>query len=477
VNREKARLLQFKLVLLDGVSSGVAFLLAYWVRSTLLSARFGEIYPLARYSGVLAIAVVSLPVLFMLLKVYETDGSVLARKTPLGRDLDKLNRLFRGVALEYVLLSAIVFSLKLHYLSRLLIGLFVGLDFVLLGIARVGLWPQLYRRANRKPVRVLIVGSGSKARELARTLTETPHVGTAFLGFVVDKGAVLDSLDGHPILGGLEELDKMIDRYVVDEVLLALPHATATDLDPILLMCEQRGVTARLAFDVAPLGAARLYLERLGDVPLLTFSTVPNNSYLLAVKRVIDAVLSSLLVILTLPIFVIVAVLIKITTKGSVFYKQVRCGLNGRKFTFYKFRSMVKGADEQRDEVAHLNEAKGPIFKISTDPRVTPVGRFLRKTSIDELPQLFNVLKGEMSLVGPRPPLPKEVKLYETWQRRRMSVKPGLTCLWQVSGRSSLSFDEWVAMDLRYIDNWSLGQDFRILLRTIPAVLTRRGAW
>ena len=474
MNREKARLLQFKLVLVDIVTTGGAFLLAYWVRSTHLSLRFGDIYPLSRYGGVVTVAVVSLPLLLMLLKVYEPDGSVLERRTPLGRDLA---RLFKGVALEYVLLSAIVFTLKMHYVSRLLVGLFVGIDFVLLGLVRVGLWPLLYRRAHREPVRILIVGSGSRAREIAKTLTETPHVGTSFLGFVVDKGAVLDRLGGHPILGSLEELEATIDRFVVDEVLVALPDTTATDLEPILLMCEQRGVTVRLAFEIAPVGAARLFLDRLGNVPLLTFSTVPNNAYLLAIKRVIDFVFSSLLLLLTLPVFIIVPVLIKLTSTGPVFYGQIRCGLNGRKFNFYKFRSMVDGADEKRDEVAHLNEAKGPIFKISADPRVTRLGRFLRRTSIDELPQLFNVFKGEMSLVGPRPPLPQEVELYETWQRRRMSMKPGLTCLWQVSGRSSLSFDEWVSMDLRYIDNWSLGQDFRILLRTIPAVLTRRGAW
>ncbi|MGH9318533.1 MAG: sugar transferase, partial [Vicinamibacteria bacterium] len=232
-----------------------------------------------------------------------------------------------------------------------------------------------------------------------------------------------------------------------------------------------------VACDYRIRASARAYLERLEDVPLLTFSTVPSDSNLLALKRVTDVALSSALLLLASPLFAVVPILIKSTSRGPVLYRQVRCGLNGRRFTFYKFRSMVEGADEQREEIAHLNEAKGPIFKISSDPRVTPVGRLLRKTSIDELPQLINVLKGEMSLVGPRPPLPQEVELYEPWQRRRMSMKPGLTCLWQVSGRSVLTFEEWVDLDLHYIDNWSLGRDFQILLRTIPAVLSRRGAW
>ena len=194
-------------------------------------------------------------------------------------------------------------------------------------------------------------------------------------------------------------------------------------------------------------------------------------------KRVIDVVGSGLGIILLSPLLLFIAVLIRLTSPGPVLYIQKRSGLNGRKFVLYKFRSMYKGAHERLAELAHKNEVSGPIFKIKNDPRITPVGKFLRKFSLDELPQLFNVFAGQMSLVGPRPPLPKEVNQYETWQRRRLSMRPGITCLWQISGRNKIKFDEWMKLDLEYIDNWSLGLDFKILLKTIPAVLFAKGAY
>jgi exopolysaccharide biosynthesis polyprenyl glycosylphosphotransferase len=211
-------------------------------------------------------------------------------------------------------------------------------------------------------------------------------------------------------------------------------------------------------------------------MPLLSFTTTPNNPNLLALKRVLDLVLGSVILVMAAPLFVIVPILIKLTSRGPVFFEQVRCGLNGRQFVFRKFRSMVDGADELKKDIEHLNEVKDPVFKMSSDPRVTTIGHFLRRSSIDELPQLYNVIRGDMSLVGPRPPLPDEVERYHPWQRRRLSMKPGLTCLWQVSGRSELGFDDWVALDLYYIDHWSPWLDLQILLRTIPAVFSARGA-
>jgi len=195
------------------------------------------------------------------------------------------------------------------------------------------------------------------------------------------------------------------------------------------------------------------------------------------IKRGVDLVLGTFLALVSLPLAIAITLAIKLTSSGSVLFKQTRLGLNGRPFTFLKFRSMVANAHELRPKVAHLNEADGPIFKLMRDPRVTPLGRFLRRSSLDELPQLWNVLTGDLSLVGPRPPLPEEVLFYTPTQRRRLDVKPGITCLWQVRGRSLLTFERWVELDLRYIDEWSLLLDFVILLETVPAVLNRRGAW
>ena len=222
---------------------------------------------------------------------------------------------------------------------------------------------------------------------------------------------------------------------------------------------------------------ARLELEELEGVPFLTFTTTPSNETQLALKRALDVAVSLLVLALAGPAIGIAALAIRSTSPGSVLFKQKRIGLNGRMFTLYKFRTMIEDAHARREEVAHLNEMNGPAFKAKDDPRVTPVGRFLRRFSLDEIPQLWNVLKGDMSLVGPRPPIPEEVASYHRWHRRRLSMKPGLTCLWQISGRNDIQdFDRWMKLDLQYIDNWSPTLDLKILLRTIPAVLSGKGA-
>jgi len=221
---------------------------------------------------------------------------------------------------------------------------------------------------------------------------------------------------------------------------------------------------------------ARVELEELEGIPFLTFTTTPSNESQLALKRLLDVAVSMLLLLLALPVIGIAAIAIRLSSPGAVLFKQKRMGLNGRVFTLFKFRTMFEDALERRGEVTHLNQMTGPVFKAKSDPRITAVGRVLRKFSLDELPQLWNVLKGDMSLVGPRPPIPEEVAAYHRWHRRRLSMKPGLTCLWQVSGRNDVDFDRWMKLDLQYIDNWSPSLDLKILLRTIPAVLSGRGA-
>jgi exopolysaccharide biosynthesis polyprenyl glycosylphosphotransferase len=217
-------------------------------------------------------------------------------------------------------------------------------------------------------------------------------------------------------------------------------------------------------------------LEELDGIPLLSFTTTPSNPAQLVVKRILDLSLSLFLFLLTLPIQLLAVIAIRLTSSGPVFFRQTRCGLNGRHFTLLKLRTMDAGAEQRLSEISHLNEMTGPVFKVSKDPRLTMVGRLLRRLSIDELPQLWNVIRGDMSLVGPRPPLPEEVSQYQPWQRRRLSMSPGITCLWQVSGRNEVDFDRWMALDLKYIDTWSPMLDLKILLKTVPAVLSGRGA-
>ena len=228
--------------------------------------------------------------------------------------------------------------------------------------------------------------------------------------------------------------------------------------------------------DFFPHVNSEVYLDRLGDTPLLTFSAAPHDEVRLLLKRVMDVLLATAALVLLSPFMFLIALLIRLTSPGSAIFRQVRCGLNGRQFVFYKFRSMCDNAEELKSSLLHLNR-KSTAFKIPNDPRLTAIGRFLRKFSIDEWPQLWNVLKGDMSLVGPRPAVPEEVELYQTWQRRRLRMRPGLTCLWALAGRDKLDFDTWMKMDMQYIDTWSLTLDWNILLRTIPRVLTGRGAY
>jgi exopolysaccharide biosynthesis polyprenyl glycosylphosphotransferase len=247
-------------------------------------------------------------------------------------------------------------------------------------------------------------------------------------------------------------------------------------MENLLLLCEERGITTRIILNFFPQVISKTHLEELEGFPLLTFSTTPKNEIALFSRRMIDFLGSLILIVLLSPIFFVLSLLIRMDSPGPALYRQPRYGLNGRKFTCYKFRSMHAWSDEKRKELIQFNLTNGPAFKMKNDPRVTRVGKFLRKTSLDELPQLFDVLKGDMSFVGPRPLLLEEVEKLEGWQRRRLSMKPGITGLWQVSGRNQIDFNQWMKLDLEYIDNWSLWLDVKILLKTIPVVLSGKGA-
>jgi exopolysaccharide biosynthesis polyprenyl glycosylphosphotransferase len=327
-------------------------------------------------------------------------------------------------------------------------------------------------------IRVLIVGANNRTRHLVRVLEESPH-GYELVGFLEDEPERAESFSiaDLPHLGGLSDLSEILHARGVHEVFISLPvrshYATITH---IAETCERQEISARLLADLFPLHIAKSRLMYLIDIPLLSLSAVPEAQSRLALKRAVDFVVSSILLILLAPLFLLLAIVIKLDTRGPVFFLQERVGQNQRRFKMMKFRSMVPDAEHRRGELEAMNEADGPVFKIRMDPRITRVGRFIRKYSVDEFPQLINVWLGEMSLVGPRPPLASEVAQYSWSQRRRLSVKPGMTGLWQVSGRSDVGFSEWVDMDLTYIDTWSLWKDFVILVKTFRAVVEGRGA-
>jgi exopolysaccharide biosynthesis polyprenyl glycosylphosphotransferase len=328
---------------------------------------------------------------------------------------------------------------------------------------------------------VLIVGAGPSAHQVAQRILQRPELGLALSGFMelgIEKQGDLERMQalGLRNLGTIADLPGFLAREVIDGVVFTGEAGTLAGLEELFLICEDLGVDSLMAANLFPHLVAQVELERLEDLPLLRFTTVPHNHLALFLKRALDVCGASLGLLILSPLFAASALLIKLTSPGPVFFSQERMGLNGRRFRCHKFRTMVADAEKMLADLAHLNEVDGPVFKIRRDPRVTRVGALLRKTSIDELPQLWNVLVGEMSLVGPRPPIPSEVEKYERWQRRRLSMRPGITCLWQISGRSNLDFETWMRLDLNYIDNWSLTLDLVILLKTIPAVLSTRGA-
>jgi exopolysaccharide biosynthesis polyprenyl glycosylphosphotransferase len=340
---------------------------------------------------------------------------------------------------------------------------------------------------------VLIVGTNPTGREIAHSIDSHRFWGFRVLGFIASgaEEAAAGANGGsngangegsgaragrYPVLGTIDDIPRVVEEHVVDDVIFAVHRRELDRLEDLFLSLQEQGIRTRFAMNLFPHTRAQVEVEELDGIPLLSFATTPTSLTKLMLKRALDVALAALLLLLALPAVGLVAALIKLTSGGSVLFRQTRCGLNGRAFTLYKFRTMVEDAEERRRELEHLNEMKGPVFKLKSDPRVTAVGRFLRKYSLDELPQLWNVLRGDMSLVGPRPPIPEEVRRYQRWQRRRLAMKPGLTCLWQISGRNEVDFDRWMQLDLEYIDSWSPMLDVKILLKTIPVVLSGRGA-
>jgi exopolysaccharide biosynthesis polyprenyl glycosylphosphotransferase len=329
---------------------------------------------------------------------------------------------------------------------------------------------------------LLVIGASERALQAAIKINEMPELGYKIVGFVAETPGVMADWESKEhekwkALGLLEDLRDILMAERVDEIIVCLPvGARFSDITMIVQHARDLGIVIRLMPDITDGTLLRnMHVEEFGDEYVVTLFREQMLMQLL-VKRLIDATVSLAVLVVLFPLLVAVAILIKLTSRGPVLFTQNRVGMNQRQFKLYKFRSMVVDAEELKSALQHLNELDGPVFKIQNDPRTTWIGRFLRRTSIDELPQLFNVLCGEMSLVGPRPPLPEEVRRYEWLFRKRLSVKPGVTCIWQVSGRNKVSFDRWMEMDHEYVENWSLWLDLKILLVTIPAVLFSRGA-
>ncbi len=481
--KERARLLAGLIFSADLLLTAAAFFLAYWGRAELLPALAPDtfaapFYPIETY----------LPLLPLLLLIW---GSLLLisgryrshRIVPLAEEAWEIIKVcLSGLAL----LALVGFALRLDTLllgedqiSRLWILLF-GVSACLLLLTEkltIRLLSRFVRSRGYNYRTVLIVGTHAGAIDLADSIRNHRYWGYKILGFVAHPESDTENFPlRYSLLGTIDDIPRLVEENPVDDVLFCVSRRALDRLENLFLLLHEQGIITRFALNLFPHTKAQVRMEELDGVPLLTFSTAPQRPISLITKRALDVALSILLLALSGPVVLGIGLLIKLTSGGQVLYRQTRCGLNGRLFTLYKFRTMVENADEKLGELLHLNEMSGPVFKLSRDPRVTFLGRFLRKFSLDELPQLWNVLRGDMSLVGPRPPIPSEVRKYQRWQRRRLSMKPGLTCLWQISGRNQLDFNRWIELDLEYIDTWSPWLDLKILCKTVPAVLSGRGA-
>jgi exopolysaccharide biosynthesis polyprenyl glycosylphosphotransferase len=419
--------------------------------------------------------------LFVLLLAAFLMPSGIYRRLRVESMLSYVWHIGRGVAASILLVAAVLFLLRAHFASRTLLLMYAAALPVALIAVRAALVWWYFRKAIEKGenhTKVLIIGTGDRARRLSAKLRSHTDWGVDVIGYLdteVKQAGVC--VDTRQILGTVGEIESILQKNVVDEVIIAMPRTLLQDSQIIADVCEEEGVTLRFMADVFDLRVSRMGLAQLDEIPLLSFEPVAQNESKLVVKRIFDLVVTLAAMPLIAPVMLAVAIAIKLDSPGPVFFTQQRVGFRKRLFKMYKFRSMYVDAEKRMAEIEHLNEAEGPIFKMANDPRVTRVGRFIRKTSLDELPQLFNVLRGHMSLVGPRPMSQRDVALFDrSIQRKRFSVRPGLTCLWQVSGRSNLPFEKWLELDLMYIESWSLSLDFKVLLKTIPTVLMRNGA-
>lgn len=394
------------------------------------------------------------------------------------------------ISMSLLVLGTLMLSATLP--SRLLFVFLWLCTIALFGIERF-----LYRRLRiwiwRRGInirRVLVVGAGPAGQRIMKDILEKADLGYELIGYVEDDGQGHGSPSWRvPIgrrfgaklqrLGQLGDVHELIceNEGQVHEVIVALPATHHTQILSIVDSCRQCGIEFRLVPDLFEMRFNEVRIDALNGVPLIGVKNVALHGFNLLLKRALDLILvSAALVLAAIPMLILAAV-VRLTSPGPVLFRQQRVGKGGRSFTCFKFRSMYQDAEKRLEELRHLNEADGPLFKMKDDPRITPAGKVLRRTSLDELPQLFNILRGEMSWVGPRPPMPREVAQYDEWHQKRLEITPGLTGLWQVSGRSNLSFEEMVKLDLYYAESWSLSLDFMIMLRTLPVLLKREGAF
>jgi len=463
--RERQKLLDRISITSSGVLIFISFYFWFWIiRKT--SHRFGTFN---EYFGIV--------IVFIVIVIF---GMVIRGVSASKRAIsiaDILKEIFICYTFGALGLGLFTYIFKIPHFSRLYLLSSLGISYCLISIFYI-LNLLVYREIRIRGLNyrnVLLVGNKDTLPEFINTIKNNKALGLNIIGIMTIQELDKKDFMGYKYFSTVDHIKKVLNSEVIDYAVFAVYAENPQAVEKAIFACQERGIEVWLKPDFME-KIMLSQVDYLEEIPLFIFSLSSKNEFALTVKRIFDAVASFLLIIILGLPMLIIAFLVRKTTKGPALFKQKRIGLNGRKFIMYKFRTMYTDLQQRRSEYKLKNEMKGPVFKMKKDPRITPIGYFLRQYSLDELPQLFNVLNGDMSLVGPRPPLPSEVYLYKGWQRRRLSMRPGITCIWQVSGRNKINdFDEWVKLDLKYIDTWSLWLDFKILFTTIPTVLKGTG--
>jgi exopolysaccharide biosynthesis polyprenyl glycosylphosphotransferase len=452
----------------DVLISIVSFLIAYLIRHFIFDSGFNS------SNEYLVIGVLIVPTWFILLKIFNLTE--MHRTKSYSRILASYFAVI-GIGLGVIFLFMFLF--KLHSISRLVILFFGIINLMSLFSIRITVYRLMkYFRVKGYNSRNVIVIADDSSDSFIERVLENKEWGY-ILKYIITNSSRLykkykDIVNVHP---DHVSLPNLIDINVIDEVIYCKNEIDQNDLKKIIHDCEEVGVVFRMQSQLFSMSATKAHLNHFDDIPFLTFDNTPSDYFALRIKNAFSILAAFFILVIWSPALLLIALLIKLTSKGPVFFKQQRVGLRGRTFYMYKFRTMVVNAEALKVQLMAANEADGPVFKIKKDPRVTKIGKFLRKTGLDELPQFINVLIGDMSLVGPRPPIPSEVKQYERWQLRRLSMKPGITCSWQIEpNRNEISFNEWMKMDLNYIDNWSNKLDLVLFFKTIRTILKGSGS-
>lgn len=471
--KQRNEQIQILVRFVDIVVVGLAFGLAYWIRWE--SGLFPEsvIKDVSHEFWVLGVSILIHFFVYPMVGLYRS-----LRRTTYPKIFSMV---FRAFIIEFFVLGSFVFLLQEKDTSRLFFGMYLLLNYSFVLLSRVSARMALssIRRRGYNFRRILIVGTGGNAKRVVQVFKENPHWGNVVIGTLKSNGDEKDQLEPNiPSLGTLEQLREVIIQQTVDEVYFAADRIDSELIEKEVKLCETLGIPAHLSLSWFDLTLSKVTFSRLAEqLPVVTYYTAMKTPLEAASKRFMDICVSSVGLLFTGLLYPWIAYRIKKESPGPVIFKQVRVGENGRRFKCYKFRTMHIDAEKKKEELLAQNRMEGPLFKVENDPRITKFGHFLRKSSLDELPQFFNILRGDMSVVGTRPPTPDEVEKYEYHYRRRLSIRPGLTGLWQVSGRNQIRrFEDVLKLDLQYIDRWSILLDIRIIFRTIWVVLFRRGA-